>query len=764
MKRKEQMKRIGLVVVGTLCASAAFGDLAEYVDPFTGTAGTGHTHPAACVPFGMVQAGPDTGCNDWAYCSGYQYKDKSVLGYSLTHMSGTGCPDYGDVQILPFTGTMEKMPMRRTIDRGSEKASPGCYTVRQPDDGLTVEIAAAKRAAICRVTGGRDGEVKVLVNLPFGLGDHVYEDDTAKVNVRTSDAKSETVGRRLIFGDHWRTGWISKRRIGYAIAFSRDWKTLERVHGTLGTEDEAPRYVATFAAGDEPLLVKAAFSTVDGTGAKANLDDAIPGWDFEKVRSSARKRWNDIFARATCEGSDDQKRNWYTALYHLYLQPNDWADVDGRYRGADNRVVKSPDGTYLTTLSLWDTFRAAHPWYTIVTPEVVSPFISSVLAHYRAYGRLPVMSYGGKNIDCMVGNHSIPVVVDAYLKGFRGFDVELMAEAITNTLTVAHPGKPKENWDLWDKYGYFPCDIIKGESVSRALECAYGDYCAAQYLTAVGRAKEAAFFAKRAQNWKNVFDSSIGFGRGKTSTGKWREPFDPYAFGHGAENDNDFTEGNAFQYSWHVMQDVPGLVAAMGGREKFVERLDSLFTTKQQGPDTKGDTILLDISGMIGQYVHGNEPSHHVIYFYPQVGEPRKAAEKIRDVFDTQYHVGPEGLCGNDDCGQMSAWYLFSAMGFYPFNPCGGEYIIGAPQVPRATLRVCSPSSKSKSKSGISNIHCSPSPSTFASFTMIAKGLSKDCKYVKSVTLNGKPITGWKIRHEDVVKGGELVFEMEERQ
>ena len=742
MKRKEQMKRIGLVVVGTLCASAAFGDLAEYVDPFTGTAGTGHTHPAACVPFGMVQAGPDTGCNDWAYCSGYQYKDSSVLGYSLTHMSGTGCPDYGDVQILPFTGTMEKMPMRRTIDKGSEKASPGYYTVRQSDDGLTVEIAAAKRAAICRVTGGRDGEVKVLVNLPFGLGDHVYEDDAAKVNVRTSDAKAETDGRRLIFGDHWRTGWISKRRIGYAIAFSRDWKTLERVHGTLGTEDEAPRYVATFAAGDEPLLVKAAFSTVDGAGAKANLDDAIPDWDFEKVRSSARKRWNDIFARATCEGSDNQKRNWYTALYHLYLQPNDWADADGRYRGADNRVVKSPNGTYLTTLSLWDTFRAAHPWYTIVTPEIIYPFISSVLAHYRAYGRLPVMSYGGKNIDCMVGNHSIPIVADAVLKGFRDFDVDLMTEAITNTLTVAHLGKPKEDWDLWDKYGYFPCDIIKGESVSRALECAYGDYCAAKYLTAVGRAKEAAFFAKRAQNWKNVFDSSIGFGRGKTAAGKWREPFDPYAFGHGAENDNDFTEGNAFQYSWHVMQDVPGLVAAMGGREKFVERLDSLFTTKQQGPDTRGDTILLDISGMIGQYVHGNEPSHHVIYFYPQVGHPEKAAERIREVFDTQYHVGPEGLCGNDDCGQMSAWYLFSAMGFYPFNPCGGEYIIGAPQVPKAQVEV---------------------GGRERTLTVIARGLSKANKYVKSVALNGKPITDWKIRHEDIVKGGELVFEMEGR-
>lgn len=289
------MRKIGLVVVGTLCAGAAFGDFAEYVDPFTGTAGTGHTHPAACVPFGMVQAGPDTGCNDWAYCSGYQFRDDSVLGYSLTHLSGTGCPDYGDVQILPFTGTMGKMPMRRAIDKASEKASPGYYRVVQPDDGLTVEVTAAKRAALYRVTGKGEDGMKVLLNLPFGLGNRVYEADAAKVNVRTSGAKSETVGRRQVVGDHWRTGWVSKRRIGYAIEFNREWQSIERVPGTLGTADEAPRYVATFSASDEPLLVKAAFSTVDGAGAKANLDDAIPGWDFEKVRSSARKRWNDIF-------------------------------------------------------------------------------------------------------------------------------------------------------------------------------------------------------------------------------------------------------------------------------------------------------------------------------------------------------------------------------------------------------------------------------------------------------------------------------------
>ena len=730
-------KALGVLAGWCVLLSAPADDLAAYADPFTGTAGTGHTHPAAACPFGMVQAGPDTGCDDWAYCSGYQHRDASVLGYSLTHLSGTGCPDYGDVQILPFTGELGAMPARRAIDKASERAAPGHYRVVQPDDGLEVEIAAAKRAALYRIAGGAGGVVKVLVNLPFGQGRRVYMADPAKVGVRTSDARAQVAGRRELFGDHWRTGWISKRRIGYALAFNRDWQTITRIPGTLGTKDEAPRYVITFAAGAEPLLVKAAYSTVDGAAARANLADAIPGWDFEAVRRAARAKWNALFARSACAGSDDQKRNWYTALYHLYLQPNDWADADGRYRGADNRVAQSADGTYLTTLSLWDTFRAAHPWYTIAVPEIVGPFISSVLAHDRAFGRLPVMSYGGKNVDCMVGNHAIPVVVDAYLKGWT-FDTARMFTAITNTLTVAHPGKPKENWDLYDAYGYFPCDRIRGESVSRTLECGFGDWCASVFAEKLGHGDAAAFFARRAAFWKNVFDPETGFMRGRRSDGAWREPFNPYAFGHGAENDNDFTEGNAFQYTWHVLQDPQGLVRAMGGRDAFVKRLDALFAAPGRGPEANGGAVPLDISGMIGQYVHGNEPSHHVIYFYPQVGHPEKAAERIREVFDTQYHVGPAGLCGNDDCGQMSAWYVFSALGFYPFNPCGGEYVIGAPQLPQVTLAL-------------------PKGRTF---TMTAKNLSKANKYVKAVSLNGRPVTAWKLSHAEILAGGELVFEM----
>jgi len=331
----------------------------------------------------------------------------------------------------------------------------------------------------------------------------------------------------------------------------------------------------------------------------------------------------------------------------------------------------------------------------------------------------------------------VPVIVDAYLKGFR-FDADLAFEAVTNTLAVTHHGKRKEDWDVYEKYGYYPCDIIRGESVSRTLECCFDDWCAALFARRLGHAAEADFFARRAKSWKRLIDPGIGLARGRTSTGAWRTPFDPYAFGHGAESANDFTEGNAFQYTWHVMQDPQGLVAAMGGRDRFLNRLDGLFKAPER---VEGADCLVDVTGLIGQYVHGNEPSHHVIYFYPQIGRPDTAAERLREVFDKFYMPKPDGLCGNDDCGQMSAWYLFSAMGFYPFNPCGGEYVIGAPQVPVVKVKVGGRGQQ-------------------RTFTVLAMNLSRENKYVKSVTLNGKPVTDWKICHSDIVRGGELVFEM----
>ena len=473
------------------------------------------------------------------------------------------------------------------------------------------------------------------------------------------------------------------------------------------------------------------------------------------MKRAARARWNEVLGRATIEGTDDQKKNWYTSLYHLFIQPNNIADVGAK--------------PFYSTLSTWDTFRAAHPLYTILATEKAAEFVDSMLEQGRRTGYLPIWTLWGKDNQCMIGTHSIPVIVDWFLKDFHcrkehkdsaslrlcvknKSEYWLSAYAqIKDTLTKPHKGRVKERWDLLDKYGYYPFDEIKGESVSRTMECAYDDWCAGVMAEKLGFKADAEFFFKRSGNWKNVFDSSIGFARGKDSKGRWRTPFNPFALSHGAGHDTDFTEGSAFQYSWHVMQDVPGLVAAMGGRDRFVKRLDGLFSAPSK---TDGMGEVLDVTGLIGQYVHGNEPSHHVIYFYPQVGHPEKAAERIREVFDRFYLPKPDGLCGNEDCGQMSAWYIFSAMGFYPFNPCGGEYVIGAPQVPKVTLRV------RDGRWGLRDgkrVKGRGEPT----FTVVARNLSKENKYVKQVTLNGKPMTDWKIYHSDIMCGGELIFEME---
>ena len=721
MRTLTSMSLLLLLGIGCACG-ATETDLAGYVDPFIGTDGPGHTYPAAARPFGMVQAGPDTGTGAWDYCSGYQYRDTSVYGYSQTHLNGTGCPDLGDIQILPFSGEVGKLPMKRAIDKQSERASPGRYEVRQPDDGVKVEIAAAKRAAIYRFTWEKGREAKVLVNLPFGI-----KEPWTEFRVTGSDVKlSEDC---IIRGEIRKNGWIKDRKVAFELEFDRKWVRIEDLPREEGRD--APRYVISFDLEEsQSVMMKVALSLTSTVDAKTNLAVDIPDWDIECVGNAARMEWNALFARSISEGTEVQKRNWYTALYHFYLQPNDYADAG-----------KKP---FYSTFSCWDTFRAAGPLYTILSPEKASEFVDSMLEQGRRTGYLPIWTLWGADNQCMIGTHSVPMIVDAWLKGVwpasacrgdRDGTVESAYQQIKETLTKKHEGRIKENWDLYDQYGYYPFDKIRGESVSRTMECAYDDWCAGVMARKLGHAEDSAFFFKRSAYWKNVFDPSIGVVRGRDTKGKWREPFDPYALGHGADIANDFTEGNAFQYSWHVMQDPQGLIAAMGGRDSFVRKLDALFSASEK---VVGDGSTVDVTGLIGQYVHGNEPSHHVIYFYPQVGEPDKAAERIREVFDKFYLPKPDGLCGNDDCGQMSAWCLFSAMGFYPFNPCGGEYVIGAPQIPKVTLNLA------KDKV----------------FTMTAKNLSKENKYVESLTLNGKPITDWKIRHSDIMNGGELVFEM----
>ena len=731
---------------------AAQNDPARWVDPFIGTSGTGHTTPAACVPFGLVQAGPDTGNGSWEYCSGYQHGDKTILGFSQTHLSGTGCPDLGDLRILPYLDFSHKehkasacsAPLREIknnpVKKLSEIAEPGYYAVTL-DSGVRVEVAAAEHSAIYRITG--NGNLRLLVDCAYGIGRRDY----AKT-ITASDVKLD--GKSGLSGKNRRRQWVG-RDYSFAVRFGRECSAVEELPKVKGVV--APQYVFNFdAKGGEALFVKVALSAEGGVeAAERNLVAEIPGWDFESVRTAARAKWNEVLGRAEIDGTDDQKKNWYTALYHLFVQPNNIADVGER--------------PFYSTLSTWDTFRAAHPLYTILASDKVDGMVDSMLEQGRRTGYLPIWTLWGKENQCMIGTHSVPVIVDWFLKSrnreasspvsclssrVKNNDYWLAAYGqIKETLTQKHDGRKKERWDLLDKYGYYPFDEIKGESVSRTLECAYDDWCAGVMAQKLGFADDATFFFRRSENWRNVFDRSLALVRGRDSKGVWREPFNPYALGHGADLANDFTEGNAFQYTWYVMQNPQGLMDAMGGRESFVEKLDSLFSQ----PDTvAGAGCVVDVTGLIGQYVHGNEPSHHVIYFYTLAGRPEKAAARIREVFDRFYHPKPDGLSGNDDCGQMSAWYLFSAMGFYPFNPCGGEYVIGAPQVPRVELTVgrddpIAPLAGSLPRN--------------RRFTVIARNLSKENKYVKSVTLNGRPLTNWKISHADIMSGGELVFEME---
>ena len=690
-----------LMLALPLCAAA---DLCDFVDPFVGTAGTGHTFPAACVPLGLVQAGPDTGNEDWAHCAGYQFGDKRIFGFSQTHLNGTGCADLGDVRLLPFVG--ERVPEAVDYDKASEQASPGRYAVTL--GGVSVEVSATARAAIYRFRNAKGGRLRLLVDAQWGLASWgEYPNRVAACEVVAEEKRGVS-------------GWVrakqwNRRTCAFAVRFDREAVAVAELPHAKGVK--VPRYVFDFELGtDETLSVKVGLSRTSVEAAKRNLAAEIPGWDFAAVVKSARAKWTAVFEKATAEGTDDQKRNWYTSLYHLYIQPNDISDVGEK--------------PFYSTLSCWDTFRAAAPLYTILTPDAAAAFVDSILRQGEMTGYLPIWTLWGEENQGMIGTHSIPMIVDAWLKGAwpaaegSGSTVEAAYRQIRETLTKRHEGREKENWDVYDKYGYYPFDIVKSESVSRTLECAYDDWCAAQMAEKLGKPEDAAFFRKRSGYWKNVFDPKLLLARGRDSSGAWREPFDPARIAWGS----DYTEGNSLQYSWHVMQDPAGLVAFLGGREAAVRRLDGLF-----GWSGKFVSGIPDVTGLIGQYAHGNEPCHHVAYFYSLLGEPRKAADRIREIFDKFYLPKPDGLCGNDDCGQMSAWYLFGAMGFYPFNPCGGDYVLGAPQVPKVEVN---------------------------RFTVIARGLSKENKYVKSVTLNGKPLEGPVLKHADVMKGGELVFEM----
>jgi predicted alpha-1,2-mannosidase len=726
------MKKASVVLMAMMLAAACAvpfkgseKELTQYVNPFIGCADNGHTFPGACYPFGLVQASPDTGNCTWTYCSGYMYLDEKIWGFSQTHLNGTGCPDLGDVQLQPFSGAVERENFHSAYKKETQRAKPGYYAVTLEDFGVDVELTASPRVAFHKYTYKNPAPARLLVDLQYGI---VGGKDDLRKHILQSDVTVEDT--YTVSGHNQARAWVT-RHYYYVIKFDKPYAAIRQLPAQEG--EKAPRYVLDFdLKPGETLQVKVALSTVSVDGAKKNLAAEVPHWDFAKVRAQAKTAWNGLLARAEVDGTPEQKENFYTSMYHLFIQPNNIADVDGQYRGADDKVLAAPGNAYYSTLSLWDTYRAAHPLYTILAPERVDGFINTLVAHQKAQGYVPIWTLWGKENHCMIANHSVPVIADAYLKGFRGFDAEAAFQGVKTSLTVKHP---KSDWDVYEKYGYLPFDIIKGESVSRTLEYVYDDYCASQLAKALGKPQDSAYFAKRAENYKNLFDSGTTFMRGKDAQGQWRSPFDPVKLNHGGDSGYDYTEGNAWQYTWHVQHAPEELVKLMGGPDATAKKLDTLFTMASK---VEGSGFVLDVSGLIGQYAHGNEPSHHTAYFFNYADRPWRTQEIIREIFDTQYKNKPDGLCGNDDCGQMSAWYIFSAMGFYPFSPCNDGYVFGAPQIGKITLRL-------------------PKGRTF---TVEAKGLSKENKYVQAITLNGKPFPGMKLAHTDIMNGGTLVYEM----
>ena len=681
-------------------------DYTQYVNPFIGAADNGHTFPGATTPFGMIQTSPVTGAVGWRYCSEYVNNDSIIWGFTQTHLNGTGCMDLGDVLVMPATGERTRAwdGYRSRFSKDEEIATPGYYSVLLEEPNVKVELTASPRVALHKYTYHQADSASVLIDLQHGPAWSAgqYHSQVSICDVQWEDAQT-------LSGHVRNSVWVHQDYF-FVLKFNRP--TTSQINLPMAKTEKGQRIVACFdmQPGDE-LLTKIALSTTSVEGAHKNMNTELPGWDFEATRQAAKDSWNKYLSRIEVTGTDAEKANYYTSFYHALIQPNQISDVDGMYRNANDEIVKTGGDAFYSTFSLWDTYRAAHPFYTLMVPEKVDGFVTSLVEQGEAQGFLPIWGLWGKETYTMIANHGVSVIAEAYRKGFRGFDAERAFNMVKRTQTVSH--KHKSNWENYMKYGYFPTDLTEVESVSSTLESVYDDYAAADMAKRMGKEEDATYFSKR------------------NADGSWKSPFDPSEVAHAESKGGDYTEGNAWQYTWHVQHDVPGLIALFGGEESFLNKLDSVFTVELK-------TSQADVTGLIGQYAHGNEPSHHVTYLYALAGKPERTQELIRQIFDTQYRPEPDGLCGNDDCGQMSAWYMFSAMGFYPVDPVSGNYVFGAPQLPKIVLNLADGKT----------------------FTVIAEGLSEENKYVESITLNGKPYTENYITHEDILKGGTLVFKM----
>ncbi|WP_321334687.1 GH92 family glycosyl hydrolase [uncultured Bacteroides sp.] len=726
------MKRTFCLLSGILLSATLLNaqKVTRWVNPFIGTGAvesslSGNNYPGATVPFGMVQLSPDTRkAPDWAQASGYDYNDHTIFGFSHTRLSGTGAADLIDILLLPTTDGRNQS----NFSHKQESAHPGYYQVLLTDDNINAELTATTHVGLHRYQFPTGADAQVILDIDHSANKGSW--GRRIINAQIRIVNSTTVeGYRII------TGWAKLRKIYFHIEFSkvilssamsdgdRKYKDVSVINGT--------NLLATLhfnVADGNALISKVALSPVSIENARLNMAKEVPEWNFDAIASEAETKWEKALSKINVKGTDLQKELFYTALYHAMVQPNTMSDVNGEYMAADYTTRHLPEGeTHYSTFSLWDTFRAAHPLYNLIQPDREADFVKSMIRQYDYYGYLPIWQLWGQDNYCMIGNHSIPVIVESIMKGIPHLDNEKAYEAIHNSLLTPHPNFPVETWE---KYGYMP-ENRQSQSVSITLEQAYDDWCAAQLAKKLGKNEDYTRFVKRSEFYRNLFNSTSGFFQPKDNKGNWIEPFDPYKYG--ANGGYPFTEGNAWQYLWYVPQNIPALIQLIGGDKAFAGKLDTFFTTHHQSGELNDNA-----SGFVGQYAHGNEPCHHVAYLYNYVGQPWKAQKYISHIIDSFYNDSSSGYVGNDDCGEMSSWYVFSAMGFYPVNPTSGIYVIGTPVLEESAIKLANGKI----------------------FTVKAPRKTADEIYIQSARLNGKTYSKTYITHQDIMNGSTLEFKM----
>ena len=711
-------------------ATLQAGEITKYVNPFIGTGAidgglSGNNYPGATSPFGMIQLSPDTSeAPNWGDASGYDYNRNTIFGFSHTRLSGTGASDLIDITLMPTSSGRTSS----AFTHDEEKARPGYYQVMLKDENINAELTTTQRNGIHRYQypAGKDAEI---------ILDMDHSADKGSWGRRIINSQIRILNDHAVEGYRIITGTAKLRKIYFYMEFSSPILTSTlrdggRVHENTAVINGTNLH-GCFRFGQlngKPLTCKVALSSVSMENARQNMEQEAPHWDFDRYVAAADADWEKQLGKIEVKGTEVQKEIFYTALYHTMIQPNTMSDVNGEYMAADYTTRKVANNeTHYTTFSLWDTFRASHPLYTLLEPERVTDFVKSMIRQYEYYGYLPIWQLWGQDNYCMIGNHSIPVITDAILKGIPGIDMEKAYEAVYNSSVTSHPNSP---FEVWEKYGFMP-ENIQTQSVSITLEQAFDDWCVAQLAAKLNKDADYQRFHKRSEYYRNLFHPKTKFFQSKNDKGEWIEPFDPYQYG--GNGGHPFTEGNAWQYFWYVPHNIQALMELTGGTKAFEQKLDTFFTSTY-----KSEQMNHNASGFVGQYAHGNEPSHHVAYLYNFAGQPWKTQKYVSHILNTLYNNTSSGYAGNDDCGQMSAWYVFSAMGFYPVNPADGRYIIGSPLLDECTLKLAG-----NKEFRIRTIRKSP-----------------EDIYIQSVTLNGKKHKDFFITHQDIMNGGTMVFKM----